>query len=264
MSEPTPSHAELLSGRGLRVGLSGRDVLRGVDVALAAGEIVGVIGPNGAGKSTLLRTLAGLLQPDAGSITVDGRDVRQWSASERALRLAYLPQDHTVHWPLASRAVVALGRAPHRGRASADDDRRAIAQALAAVDATALADRPVTELSGGERARVLMARALAQGSRVIVADEPTAGLDPAHTLALFAHMRALAGEGRGLLLALHDLSAAARFCDRLVVLKDGVVLADGAPRDVLTPQLFAGAYGIAGRLAKVEGECVVLTQRPLS
>lgn len=264
---PSPRRSDgdvLLAARRLRVALKGREILRGVDLDLRAGEIVGVIGPNGAGKSTLLRALAGLATPAAGGVTLEGRDAALWGGDARARALAYLPQDRVVHWPLAARAVVALGRAPHRGLAAPAADAEAIAAAMAAVDVTALAARPVTELSGGERARVLVARALAQGARTIVADEPTAGLDPAHALTLLAHLRDLAGEGRAVLLALHDLSLAAGHCDRLLLLRDGCVLAAGAPRDVLTPELLETAYGIVGRLATVDGECVVLTHLPLS
>ena len=253
-----------LVAHGVHVSLRSRPVLRGVDVDVAAGEIVGVIGPNGAGKSTLLRALAGLAPLDRGTVTLDGRDIASMPLPARARALAFLPQDRIVHWPLSVRAVVALGRAPYRGLASPRDDAAAVTAAMAAMDVAGLAERPVTELSGGERARVLMARALAQGAPTIIADEPTAGLDPAHTLNLYAHLRRLAGEGRAVLLALHDLSAAAQHCDRLLVLKAGVALASGPAREVLTARLIAEAYGVAGRLATVDGECVVLTHLSLS
>ncbi len=267
-SRPVPPSANasvpVLAARDLHVTLKGRAVLAGVSLAAPAGEIIGVVGPNGAGKSTLLRTLAGLVAPRAGRVTLDGRDIAGWPRRNLARRLAYLPQDRIVHWPLAARAVVALGRLPHRGTAAAAEDARAIADAMRAMDVAALANRPVTELSGGERARVLVARALAQGGGAIIADEPTAGLDPAHTLVLFEHLARLAREGRTVIVALHDLSAAVRHCDSLLVMKAGAALASGPPRAVLTPELLAEAYGIEGRLADIDGTCVVLTHRPLS
>lgn len=262
---PAPvAGAATIVARDVSVVLRGRAVLRGVSAEARAGEVLGVVGPNGAGKSTLLRALAGLLQPQAGSVMLAGQPIAAWQRAELARRLAYLPQDRVVHWPLAAGAVVALGRLPHRGTPAAAQDAAAIAAAMAAMDVTPLSDRPVTELSGGERARVLLARALAQGADTIIADEPTAGLDPAHTLGLFAYLSRLAREGRAVVAALHDLSAAVRYCDRLLVVKDGSVLASGPPRAVLTPELLAAAYGVAGKVVDIEGVCVVLTQGPLS
>ena len=255
----------MIAARRLDVSLGRRPVLRGVDVRLDAGELVGVLGANGAGKSTLLRTLAGLIVPERGQVQLDGRPLSGIAAAERARSIGYLPQDRIVHWPLSARAVVTLGRDPHRspgGRATADDDA-AIEDALRRMDATALADRPVTELSGGERARVLLARALAGRPRALIADEPTAGLDPAHQLALFATLAALARDGTGIMLALHDLSLAAAYCHRIVLLAEGQVLADGPPRAVLVPDLLAAAYKIRARLADIDGRLIVIPEAVL-
>jgi iron complex transport system ATP-binding protein len=174
--------------------------------------------------------------------------------------LAYLPQERITHWALSARAVVALGRLPHQasGAGESPADRRAIDAALAAMDIGHLRERPVSAMSGGERARVLVARALAQEPAALLADEPVAGLDPAHQLALFQHLTALAGAGRTVVVALHDLSLAARFCHRLVLLQSGRGVAAGAAEEVLRSEHLAAVYGIAARFTRIEGLPVVL------
>jgi iron complex transport system ATP-binding protein len=245
--------------QGLRVTLKGREVLRGLDLVAHAGQLTAVIGPNGAGKSTLLRALVGVL-PASGGIALDGRPVSGWERTARARAVAYLPQERSVHWSLTARAVVGLGRLPHRplgvGQSAADE--AAIDAALAAMDATHLSSRPVPELSGGERARVLAARALAQEPRALLADEPAAGLDPAHQLGLFRHLAALATSGRTVIVALHDLSLAARFCHSIVLIHRGRTLAAGSAEDVLTDAHLAAAYGISARYRVVDGVPVVV------
>lgn len=262
----TPSEPPGLTARRVSVRLGARQVLTSVDLAIAPGEVVAIVGPNGAGKSTLLRALAGFVAPDAGGITLGSRDIGAIATAERARAIAYLPQDRIVHWPLSVEAVVGLGRLPHRraGLAGAERDRLAVAEALKAMDVAAFAARSVTELSGGERARVLLARALAQEARLLLADEPTAGLDPAHALSLFAHFTRLAGEGRGIAVALHDLSLAARFCHRVLMLRDGSVVAQGTPADVLTPANLARTYGVRASLSEVDGIPVVVAREMLS
>lgn len=246
--------------RGLIVRLKGREVLCGLDFVAQPGELTAVIGPNGAGKTTLLKALSGLILPAAGAALLEGHPVGTLHARDLARRLAYLPQERIVHWALTARRVVALGRLPHRplGAGESAADRAAVDAALAAMDVAHLAERPVPELSGGERARVLIARALAQEPRALLADEPAAGLDPAHQLTLFRHLAALAAAGRTVIVALHDLSLAARFCHRVALLHAGRTLAAGPPRHVLSPGHLAAAYGIKARYQTLDGVPVVL------
>lgn len=249
-----------VEARGLRVRLKGRDVLSGLDAVAHPGQLTAVIGPNGAGKTTLIKVLAGLLQPAGGAALLDDKPITAWEPKDLARTLAYLPQERIVQWALTVRAVVALGRLPYQplGAGESAADAAAMDAALAAVDATGLAPRPVLELSGGERARVLVARALAQEPRVLLADEPAAGLDPAHQLSLFRHLAALAASGRTVIVALHDLSLAARFCHSIILVHAGRAVAVGAPSDVLTPEHLAAVYGITARYHTVDGVPVVL------
>jgi iron complex transport system ATP-binding protein len=249
-----------IEARGLRVSLKGRGVLRGLDFAAEPGQLTAVIGRNGAGKTTLLKVLAGLIAPHSGAALLDGSAIGAWDRRRLARALAYLPQERLVHWALTARAVVALGRLPYQplGAGESAADRIAVDAALAAVDAAHLAHRPVPELSGGERARVLVARALAQEPRVLLADEPAAGLDPAHQLALFRHLAALAAGGRTVLVAVHDLSLAARFCHSIALVHEGRTLAAGTPQGVLTPEHLATAYGITAQYRSIEGVPIVL------
>lgn len=251
---------------GLTVDLKGRRVLDGVALTASAGEVLGLIGPNGAGKSTLLRAMAGLLPVVAGRVTIGTRDIAGASPDWRAAHVAYLPQGREVRWSMPVAALVGLGRLPYQrfGAGAGMDDLHHIAAAMAAMDVSHLETRPVTELSGGELARVLMARAIAQDTPVLLADEPAAGLDPAHQLGLFEVLAARAGAGRTIIVALHDLSLAARFCHKLLLLRSGAVLAAGRPADVLTPDRLSTAYGIEGRLTEQDGIPLVITRTALA
>ena len=249
-----------LEADNLKVQLQRRQVLNGVDLSAAPGELTAVLGANGAGKTTLLRVLAGLIPAAAGEVRLDGRALGTWARNDLARSLAYLPQQRTVNWALSARNVVALGRLPHQamGQRETTTDRAAIERAIAAMDIAPLAGRPVLAMSGGEQARVLLARALAQDPQVLVADEPAAGLDPAHQLALFHHFAAFAASGRTVLLALHDLSLAARFCHKIVLLNAGRALAAGPPATVLTRPHLATAYGIRAEYRTIDGVPAVL------
>lgn len=232
-----------------------RLALDAVTLAVAPGEVVGLLGPNGAGKSSLLRAALGLL-PAEGTIRLGDAPLAALSARERALRAAYVPQDRGVAWALDVASLVALGRQPHR--AAPEADARAVAAAIAAMDLEGCEARPATELSGGERARALIARALAQEAPLLLADEPTAGLDPAHQLGLMARFRALAAEGRGVMTALHDLWLAARWCDRVILLDRGRVVADGPPGAILTGATLARIYGVTAFIGADAGGPLVL------
>ncbi|MGL6043775.1 MAG: ABC transporter ATP-binding protein [Sandaracinobacteroides sp.] len=239
-----------LAADGLIVARGRRTVLAGVTAAFAPGTVTVILGPNGAGKSTLVEVLAGVLVPLGGAVTLDGAGLGTLSARARARAIGYLPQGADVHWNLRVRELVALGRLPHRGAFAglSAGDTAAIDRALLAADVQALADRPVFALSGGERARVLLARVLAGEPRVLLADEPLANLDPRHQLDALRIFRAAADAGAAVVLVLHDVQAAARMADRLLLMAGGRIIGDGAPRDVLTKALLRQAYGIEMRL----------------
>lgn len=230
-----------LTLKDVRVTLGGRRVLDGIDARFEAGRIAVVLGPNGAGKSSLLRAAAGLVAA-AGAVELDGAVVAAMPPRDRARAIGYLPQDHAVHWDLTARDLVALGRMPHRSPFASDSaaDTDAIVRAMAATDTADLGERRVLTLSGGERARVLLARVLAGEPRWLLADEPLASLDPAHQLDLLDRLRAAADAGMGVVLVLHDLAQAARVADDVLVLADGRV----AARD-LSPGTIAQVFGVA-------------------
>ena len=252
-----------IEARAVSVSLGGRAVLRSVDLAASGGALVGLIGPNAAGKTTLIRALAGLVAPASGNVLLDGRPLADWPRAERARAVAYLEQGAVCHWPLSVRRLVALGRLPHLGpfERPGEADRRAIEAAMAEADVVALADRPATELSGGERARAFLARALATAPRIVLADEPVASLDPYHQLRVMELLRAHAARGGAVVCVLHDLTIAARHCDRLVLLEAGRVAAVGAPAEVLTAPTLARVYGVAATLGRDEGGAYVLPAR---
>jgi iron complex transport system ATP-binding protein len=230
---------------GLGMVLGGRTVLRGIDLTFQSGTVTAVLGPNGAGKSTLLSGLAGLMRPSSGAVRLDDAELSEMSARARARRIAVLPQTPEIAWPIEARALVGLGRTPFIGaRGLTAEDEAAVDRALAAAGATELAHRTVDTLSGGERARILIARALAGEPDWLLADEPMTGLDPAHQLDAVGLFRAMADAGVGVIVTLHDLSLALRIADRIVVLADGAVIGDGPAATALTPELIAAAYGI--------------------
>lgn len=218
-------------------------ILRDVSLHVAQGELVGLLGPNGSGKSTLLRMIYRILKPASGSVEVSGSDVWRSSARDNARAMAVLAQENTSEFELLVRDVVLMGRTPHQSPFARDsaEDFRIVAQALERVDAKYLSERMFSTLSGGEKQRVLMARALAQQAPLLVLDEPTNHLDVRHQFELMNLIRSL---GLTALAALHELPLAAHYCDRLYLLKDGVLVAEGTPSEVLTPEIIADVYGV--------------------
>lgn len=234
---------------GLGVTLGRRTVLQDVTASFEPGTLTGIVGPNGAGKSTLARAMLALV-PATGRVRVDDRDVATLPRAELARRIAYLPQGQTLHWQLSVERLVGLGRLPHLGPMSrvAEGDAAAIQRAMARADVTALRDRIATELSGGERARVLLARALAVEAPGLIADEPLASLDPGHQIDVMDLLRAEARGGALVIAVLHDLTMAARYCDRLLLVDRGTVVADGRPAEVLAPANLRAVYDIDARI----------------
>lgn len=235
-------------------------ILSDVSVGVAPGELVGLIGPNGAGKSTLLRLLAGVVEPHEGSVRIDTVDIGAMGSAERARVLAYMPQKSDVHWPIKVRDLVALGRLPF-SRPFAPlsfEDQSAIDDAINTTDIASLADRIATTLSGGELARVLLARALAQTPQILLADEPTAGLDPAHQIRLLRLLKRFVEGGKSAIVVLHDLSLAARYCDRLVLLHEGRIHASGPARRVLPRAVLEEVYDVKAHISELNDMPLVI------
>jgi len=249
-----------LTARGLKVTLSGRAVLTDVSLALSPGHLVALVGPNGAGKTTLLRALAGLV-PSDGAIDVGGEALASLPLRERARRFAYLPQGHIVHWPLPARDIVALGRYPHGATDPArlsPKDTDAVLRAMRATDVMEFSERRVTELSGGERSRVALARVLAVEAPVVLADEPTSSLDPRHQIDVMKTLRAAADKNTLVIVVTHDLGLAARFADTVLVLSDGRLVSQGAPADALSEQVMAEVFRISAYRAQYQREAVIV------
>jgi iron complex transport system ATP-binding protein len=232
----------VLRARGLSVDVGGRRVLQGIDLDLRSGEMLVLVGPNGAGKSTLLSVLAGDRTPAAGSLELDGAVLESWPVLERARRRSVLTQSNDVSFPFVVRDVVRMGRAPWRRHPAAARDDDAVAEAMTAGEVAAFAERPVTGLSGGERARAAVARSFAQECAIALLDEPTASLDIRHQHRVLARTRERVNAGGAAIVVLHDLGLAAAYADRIALLDGGRVAAVGPPRDVLEPGLLTRVY----------------------
>jgi iron complex transport system ATP-binding protein len=250
----------VLTAQDLGVVLAGRAVLKDISLSLSPGHLVALVGPNGAGKTTLLRALAGLV-PSNGTIHVGGDALSSLSLRERARRFGYLAQGHIVHWPLPARDIVALGRYPH----GATDPSRltpkhfdAVLRAMQVADVVAFSERRVTELSGGERSRVALARVFAVEAPVILADEPTSSLDPRHQIDVMKSLRAAADNGTLVIVVTHDLGLAARFADTVLVLSDGRLVSHGVPAEALSEQVMADVFRIRAYRAEYQHETVIV------
>lgn len=249
-----------LVAHGVEAGYGARRVLRGVDLSLEPGPLIALVGPNGAGKSTLLRALAGLIRPTAGQVTLDGADVLAMSRAVLASRIAVVPQTFDTLFPFTVREIVALGRTARLGlfaRPSAGD-AAAVARAIAAQDLGALVERRLDALSGGERQRVVLAMALAQEADVLLLDEPTSHLDPAHQIGIVRRAAELA-RTRGVIAVavLHDLNLAT-LAERVLVLDAGRIVADGAPAEALDADLVRRVFGDDLAVSQVSGRTVIL------
>jgi len=250
----------LLIAQGLNVTLGGRAVLNDISLSLSSGHLVALVGPNGAGKTTLLRALAGLL-PSQGEIYVGGDALSSLSLRERARRFAYLPQGHVVHWPLPARDIVALGRYPHGATDPArlsPKDAEAVTRAMQATDVMEFSERRVTELSDGERSRVALARVLAVEAPVMLADEPTASLDPRYQIDVMTNLRNAADGGVLVIVVTALLGLAARFADTVLVLSEGRLVSQGAPAEALSEQVMRDVFRISAYRAEHQHEAVIV------
>lgn len=253
-----------LAAQSLSLELGGRCILDRIDARFQPGRLTAVLGPNGAGKSTLLACLAGLRQADSGSVLLDGVPRDALPMRDLARRIGLLPQTADVHWDVDVATLVALGRYPHRARwGQTAADRAAVAEAMTATDVTQFARRAMTALSGGERARVLLARVLAGQPEWLLADEPLANLDPAHQLDALACLQRTAATGAGVIVVLHDLNHAMRAADEVLLLAGGRVVAQGSPETVLTPDRIAETYGVETHIGTTPdgGRFLVATRR---
>ena len=232
----------LVAAHGVTVELGRRPVLHDVSAHVGAGEVVAMVGPNGAGKSSLLGALSGDLTPRHGAVEVEGRPLASWDPGELARVRAVMPQRVAVAFPFLVTEVVRMGRAPWIGTPQEDEDEAAIAAAFDVTDLHDLAQRPVTALSGGEQARAALARVLAQGTKLLLLDEPTAALDLHHQESVMIALRTLARAGHGIGIVVHDLSLAAAYADRILVLADGRLRAEGPPAEVLTSDLLGEVF----------------------
>ena len=250
----------MISAKGITVSVGDKNLISNISLEIGPGEVVAMVGANGAGKSTSLKVLCGELVPNAGIIELNGKELNEWSAVERAQQMAVLPQSSSLSFGLRVEEIVALGRLPMEGLVTKAEDQRIIEEAMQRTDISHLASRSYTTLSGGEKLRTHLSRAIAQilgpksdTQKILLLDEPTSSLDLNHQLRVLEIVRELAQEGVGVFAILHDLNLAARFADRLYVLKNGVCLEEGTVSAVLTPELLREGFGLKAKMVEVDG-----------
>ena len=250
------AQAALLNASHLDVRIQKKQILKDVSFSLSAGELVGVIGSNGAGKSTLLRSLIGLYPLHAGGVEFNGRSLATIPPRERAQNIAYLAQDHGAHWPMQAQDVVALGRIPHVHDPSRCQEL--VTHYMQVTQTTHLHGRNVQTLSGGERARVLLARALAVEAPVLLADEPLSALDPSHQIRILELLQRQVQRACAIAVVMHDLTLASRYCSRLVLMHEGRVVASGSPDVVCSDHNLAHSFGIVAQRCELDGQRVTI------
>ncbi|WOX55534.1 ABC transporter ATP-binding protein [Methanoculleus palmolei] len=252
----------LLRVQGLSFSYRDRRVLTDVSFSLERGEVLGVVGPNGSGKTTLLRCLDRILDPE-GDVRLDGRDLSAMSRTEIARTIAYVPQSGGALNPVTVFETVLMGRRPYLRWSVSEEDKRKVSEALSLLGIGGFASRRADRLSGGERQRVLIARALVQDARILLLDEPTSALDLRNQIEVMALLRRLADERRlAVVAAIHDLNLAARYCHRIVMLKEGRVLGEGAPSSLLTGEMMRAVYGVEAAVKDEMGVPYVVPLRP--
>lgn len=247
--------------RGLGVSLDGHRILSNVDLSVAPGEVVALVGPNGAGKSTLLAAISGDIAITEGTVDIAGKPLGSYKALALARERAVLTQDNQLSFPFTVGQVVSMGRSPWARTERYDEDEVAIAEAMVAMDVDQLATRRFTSLSGGEKARVSLARVLAQRTPIVMLDEPTASLDLRHQEDVMRAVRTLAAAGCAVLVVVHDLSLAAAYADRVAIVAAGTVVAAGPPLDVLTAEQVSSVYGLPVEVSLASGRPVVVPVR---
>ncbi|KAF1072191.1 MAG: putative siderophore transport system ATP-binding protein YusV [Pseudomonas citronellolis] len=249
MNAPSQSPAEgavRLEARQLGMGYGSRKIIEGLDLRLPPGQVTAIVGPNGCGKSTLLAGLARLQKPSAGAVLLNGKAIGSLPSREVAQQLALLPQDASAPDGLTVAELIRFGRQPHQGllRQWSAEDARVVAAALRAADLEDLAERPLDSMSGGQRQRAWIAMAIAQDTPLLLLDEPTSALDLGHQIEVFELIRELSAAGKTVVMVVHDLSSACRYADHLVAMRDGRIVAEGAPAQIVTPELVQTLYGV--------------------
>ena len=248
-----------IQASNIHVTLSGQMILNDINADFPPGQLIGLIGPNGAGKSTLLRVLAGLQMIQEGHVSINGERLQKLQRIDLAKKMTYLSQSTECHWPMSVERVVMLGRHPHvNSQQIGNVDMDAVNQAIKDVDIEHLIGRSVNELSGGERARVMLARALATGSDILLADEPIVSLDPRHQIEVMALLQNLANKGKTIIVILHELHLAMRYCKHLMLLDNGRKVAEGSPKSVLSADILQTVYGVDAIYGNNQGENWVL------